>query len=155
MLLHDLSGGETATYVDLRTFGADSMSCGACGFVPCGMGEGGIGCPGPADDPLNQAGEGYVTNAQPFREGRVTLARLIKLPDGVLAMHCIGGTARHEASLLREYGCPPYPMVRIEPDVPVAQFARRLGGNHYALVYGDHRAALERFCEYADVPMVD
>ena len=54
-----------------------------------------------------QGGEGgYLTSTSFFKPGKLTLARLLKFPDGKLAIHRATGTATGETPPLREISTP-------------------------------------------------
>lgn len=150
VILSDLSGGEISAYVDLRTFHDDGMDVGACGYAPCGLTGGKARVSGP-EAPENGNPEGYLTNCSGLREGRLTMARLLKFPGGELKLHITGAAARKEETPLQEMGCPYYPMAKILPDIPIEQFADRVGANHYALVYANVLPAARYFCKYTGI----
>jgi L-fucose isomerase-like protein len=153
MLLYYLSGGKVSAYVDLRTFHEEGMDVGACGYAPCSLTGGKATVSGP-EAPGNGNPEGYLTNKSGFQEGRLTMARLLKFPGGVLKLHITGAEATPMESPLQEMGCPYYPMAKVVPDVPMAQFTQYLGANHYALIYDDVAAAAKVFCKYTNIQTV-
>ncbi len=145
-VLSQLAGGTVSTYVDIRTLKNNVLSVGACGFAPCAL------TGGKAE--VGGLGGGYLTNSSSLREGRVTLARLVKLPEGQLGLHLTGGTAASEKQRLWEYGCAPYPMAAIRLDCDIASFREKIGANHYALVYRELTEAAGYFCRFAGVEMI-
>ncbi len=145
LVLHLLSGGGTSSYADVRTVTAEGLDLGACGMCPAVLTGGKIETDG--------AG-GYLTNASPMNAGKVTLARLLKRPDGRLLMHAFSGTAKPLEAPLREYGCAAYPMTHVVLDTPAADFAEKAGANHYALIYEDLLPALRLFCRYAGIELI-
>lgn len=153
MMLHDLSGGSVTTYADLRTFYEDGIDAGACGYAPCGL-TGGTAAVGGAEAPGNACSPGYLTNRAGLKEGRLTMARLLKFSDGTLKLHLIGANAAAVTPPLQEMGCPYYPMAKLTPDVPVEQFMRYVGANHYALVYEDILDAARMFCRYTQIELL-
>ncbi len=152
-LLHLLSGGKTAAYVDLRTFHQDGLDVGACGMAPSSLTGNVIEVSGP-EAPGNANPPGYLTNKASFNAGRLSLARTLKFPEGKLGLHFTGGTASPMASPLQEMGCPYYPMARIVPDMPMDRFLSHVGANHYALVYDDVEAAAAYFCRYTGLDLI-
>lgn len=154
LLLTLLSGGEISGYVDLRTFHEDGMDAGACGFAPCGMTGGKAEVSGP-EAPENGAPGGYLTNKSGLGEGRLTMARLLKYPGGVLKLHLTGATAVKEEIPLQEQFCPYYPMAKLIPDVPMDRFMQYVGANHYALVYSQVMDAAKYFCKYMEIELVN
>ncbi len=153
LTLYFLSGGQTTAYVDLRTFHEDGMDVGACGYAPCGLTGGKAEVSGP-EAPENGAPAGYLTNKSGFREGRLTLARILKFPGHKLGLHLTTGTAVAEQEYLQEQFCPYYPMVKILPDVSMEQFMHYVGANHYALVYEDVVDAAQLLCKYMDMDLL-
>lgn len=153
MILHYLSGGKTSAYVDLRTFGSDGMDVGACGFAPCALTGGKAEVSGP-EAPGNGNPSGYLTSKSSFDCGRITMARLLKFPGGVLKLHWSGASAQTMESALQEMGCPYYPMTKVVPDISVERFMEYVGANHYALVYDELAASLAFFCKYTGIEMV-
>lgn len=145
VILHLLSGGQTATYADLRTFTKSGMDVASCGFAPTDLTHG----------IAEVAGEkGYLTNKTAMNEGRLTLARMLKRPGGVLELHATGGEAADLPERLLEYGCAPYPMTHIKPDMDMARFMENVGANHYAIVYRDVMDALKVFSKYTGVTLL-
>ncbi len=153
LLLTLLSGGEISAYVDLRTFHEDGMDVGACGFAPCGLTEGKAEISGP-EAPDNGAPAGYLTNKSGFREGQLTMARILKFPGHKLGLHITGATAEKETTPLQEQYCPYYPMAKIKPAIPMERFMEYVGANHYALVYKDVLDAAKYFCKYMDIQLL-
>ena len=153
LILHYLSGGKVSAYADLRTFHDDGMDIGACGYAPCAL-TGGVAKVSGPEAPENGNPDGYLTNCAGLQEGRLTMARLLKFPGGVLKLHMTGATAKAEPAPLQEMGCPYYPMAKVVPDVPMAQFTQYLGANHYALIYDDVAAAAKIFCKYTNIQTV-
>ena len=153
MILFYLSGGSTSTYVDLRTFHADGMDVGACGFAPCAL-TGGTAQVGGPEAPENGAPGGYLTNKAGLQEGRLTLARLLKFPGGKLCLHMTCGKAVREETPLQEQFCPYYPMAKICPDMPMEEFMEHVGANHYAMVYEQVHDAAKLFCKYTGMELL-
>lgn len=145
--------GDTTAYVDLRTFHKTYMDVGACGYAPSDLTGNIIEVSGP-EAPDNGNPAGYLTNKSGFNKGRITMARLIKLPEGKLSLHTVGATIDTIDKPLQEMGCPYYPMGKITPDCDMEQFLSVVGANHYALVYGEIIDALNYFCRYTDTDMI-
>ena len=145
IILHNLSQGKTATYADLRTFTKEGMDVGACGMCPTDL----------TGDLAQASGEnGYFANASDMNMGKVTLARLLKKPDGKLELHNATGYATPIEERLQEFGCPEYPMAHIALDSDMEAFMEKTGANHYAIVYGDVTDELKLFCKYSGVTPV-
>lgn len=143
-LLKLLSGGKTPTYADLRTFREDGMDVGACGFAPTNLtGErsetGGSG--------------GYLTNTSDLNRGRITLARVLKKPEGKLQIHAVTGEMSVISDRLTEFGCAPYPMGHVTVD-DMGAFLGNVGANHYAIVYDDVTEALRVFAKYENMELI-
>ncbi len=154
MLLYYLSGGKVTAYVDLRTFHEEGMDVGACGYAPCSLTGGKAQVSGP-EAPENGNPEGYLTTKSSFNAGRLTMARLLKFPGGVLKLHITGASAAPMESSLQEMGCPYYPMARITPDISMERFMQYVGANHYALVYEDVAAAAAYFAKYTGIDLIN
>lgn len=148
VILQQLTGCN-ATYVDLRTFTDEGMEVGACGFAPAGM-TGGCADTGLTGEPES----GYLTNANAFDKGAVTLARMLKYPGGELALHMAKGTAEQAERPLREMGCPRYPMAKVRLDSSMEDFMSHVGANHYALTYGSADGVAAMFCKYTGISLL-
>ncbi|MBR3144347.1 MAG: hypothetical protein IKF53_00450 [Clostridia bacterium] len=152
-ILYALSGGKTSAYVDLRTFGGDTIDAGACGYAPSALTGDKIEISG-SEAPGNQNPPGYIANRSGFNEGRITLARVLKMPGGKLALHICGADASKIDSPLQEMGCPYYPMVKIKPDISMDRFLSLVGANHYALIYDEIMPAAFYFCRYTGIDLI-
>ncbi|MBP5288343.1 MAG: hypothetical protein J6Z79_00535 [Clostridia bacterium] len=152
-LLHLLSGGKVAAYVDLRTFHKDGMDVGACGMAPSSLTGNKIEVSGP-EAPGNGNPPGFLCNKSSFNPGRVSLARVLKFPAGKLGLHFTPATAEKMSGPIQEMGCPFYPMARVKPDMPMDRFLENVGANHYALVYDDVTLAADFFCRYAGMDLI-
>ena len=120
---------KVSPYVDLRAYDSEGITVASCGYAPSSL------C---CDFPVKVCTEagGFLTNMSCFKEGEMTLARLVKDGPG-LKIHVVTGTAEGRVEVLREYGCPIYPMTRVVLDSSVKEFRERVSGNHYAFVYGN------------------
>lgn len=135
-----------APYIDVRAYDKEGITVASCGYAPCSM------C---SDSPVMVCSEadGFLTNMSCFKSGSVTLARLIK--DGLsMKLHTVTGNAVGAVEPLREMGCPLYPMTRIVLDTSVRDFRDKVGGNHYAFVYGDASEKLGLACRMLGFPVM-
>ena len=94
-----------------------------------------------------------LCNSSPYREGRVTLARLGIEGHG-FKMHLAAGETV-PASDFHEVGCPPYPLIALELDGNTDEFMQNLVSQHYGFCYGDVRAELRSLCRLLDISLVD
>lgn len=154
LILHYLSGGELTTYADTHELTGTKILWGACGFAPAGMCIGGkIVCQLPAENPtgLGATFKDYITNKNCMKEGRMTVARILKEPDGSFTLHAAGGRAVGEIGAASEFGSPQYSFTEMILDADFDRFAGNMGSHHYALVYAELLEDLELFCKYTDI----
>lgn len=144
LILRLLSGGRTVSYADVRTITPERMDLGACGMCPAGLTGKSIRAGGTG---------GYFTNASGITGGPMTLARLLKGPGGTWTLHALTGEAKDPEEPLREYGCPPYPMISFFPRGGTQSFAEKAGANHYAFLFGDWLPELKVFCRFAGISL--
>ena len=83
----------------------------------------------------------------------MTLARVLKYPGGQLALHMAGGMTEKTERPLREMGCPRYPMGNIRLAVPMEDFLKHVGANHYALIYNHVGEEAALFCKYTGMTL--
>lgn len=139
LMLYYLTGGDVTSYGDLHDiYAGDEVLFGACGFAPMSHAAG-----QPRIDKHTALYEGLL-NTSPYKDGRVTLARLANDGPGY-KMHIVTGQARPPLPF-REVGCPPYPFIRVALDGDAGDFMQRLMSQHYAIVYGDVSGSLLELC---------
>lgn len=149
MVMHYLSGGETATYADIHEILENRVLVAACGYAPSGMC---IGSRVIADlPPENATGLGatfkdYITNKNYLKPGSVTFGRFLKEPDGEYCLHYTTGEAAGDIGRVTELGAPQYPFTEIALHTNIDQFAQHMGSHHYAIVYSDLTAEMDLFC---------
>jgi len=87
----------------------------------------------------------------PFREGTVTLAKLLRPVDGKLRLFVAGGRAISSVGARGSVAT-----VQPEPSAEafLAAMMRHAVEHHVALVYGDWKRELELFCQFTGVELV-
>ena len=144
LMLYHLTGGGVTSYGDLHdVYPDDEVLFGACGFAPLSHAAG-----QPQVGKHTALYEGLL-NQSPYREGRVTLARLANDGPGY-KMHIVAGQAKPPPRF-REVGCPAYPFMRIALDGKADSLMQNLMSQHYAIVYGDVRQPLLELCRLLGV----
>jgi L-fucose isomerase-like protein len=145
--------GQSTTFMELYEYFPDRLLTGVCGFAPAAVLDGGkVSVRGYS---WGGSSAGMVNTGQ-MKEGRVTLARLA--PRGEpYRMHIITGEGHRPRSWEESGWAPPaphFPSLEIVLDDGVESFAQKALAQHYALVYGDHRAKLERLCRLLDIQVI-
>jgi L-fucose isomerase len=145
--------GQSTTFVELYEYFPDRLLTGVCGYVPQALIEG----EQISVRSYSWGGSGAgVVNTGQMKEGRVTLARLA--PRGEpYRMHIVTGEGFHPRSWEESGWAPPaphFPSLEIVPDKGVDSFVQKMLAQHYALVYGDHRAAIERLCRLMSIQVI-
>lgn len=139
LMMYFLTGGGVTSYGDLHDiYPGNELLFGACGFAPMSMAAG-----QPQIGKHTALYEGLL-NTSSYKEGVVTLARLANDGHGY-KMHIAAGQAKLPPPF-REVECPPYPFIRVALDGDADDFMQNLMSQHYAIVYGDVRAALLELC---------
>jgi L-fucose isomerase-like protein len=139
LMLYHLTGGGVTSYGDLHdVYPGEEVLFGACGFAPMSHAAGQFRV-----GKHTALYEGLL-NQSPYKEGRVTLARLANDGPGY-KMHIATGQAK-PPPLFHEVGCPPYPFIRVALDGQADSFMQNLMSQHYAIVYGDMREPLLELC---------
>jgi len=154
LVMHYLSGGETTTYADTHELTGTKILWGACGFAPARMCiDEKIICQLPAENPtgLGATFKDYITNKNCLKEGRMTVARLLKEPDGSFTLHAAGGKAVGDIGVTSEFGSPQYSFTEMILDAEFESFAENMGSHHYALIYAELLEDLELFCKYKNI----
>jgi len=149
LLMHYLSGGKVTTYADMHEILSDRVLVAACGFAPgdmCIEGKVIPDIPSKDAEGLGATFGDYITNKNYLKEGKVTLGRILKDPDGNFTFHMANGTAIGNIGQVCEIGCPQYPFTEIMLSTPVDRFAQNMGSHHYAIVYDDLQDEVELFC---------
>jgi L-fucose isomerase-like protein len=146
--------GQVGAYFEFYEFlGNDRLLIGVPDFVPAEVVEGDVHVvPWPGFAALR----GGLLNVSKVKPGPVTICRLG--PDGdKFQLHVAAGFA-HPPRAWEEagWGKPPpqLPSVEVElEDTSLGAFADRVLGQHYILVYGDHRDTLAAFCRLLEVTL--
>jgi L-fucose isomerase-like protein len=90
----------------------------------------------------------YITNKNWLKEGRLTMARILKRAGGGFTLHSATGKAVGDIGAVSEYGAPQYAFTEVVLDKDVYTFAQDSGSHHYALVYDDLNEAFSEYCKY-------
>jgi L-fucose isomerase-like protein len=148
LILHYLTG-ETTSYGDFHNVTEREILLAACGFAPLSYAAG-----RPIVNKHTALYEGLL-NSSPYKEGTVTVARLgARGSGGGFKMHIAGGKAVPPPPF-HEVGCPPYAYTSVELDGDTDEFVQNLFSQHYAIAYGDVRAALHELCWMLDIAVVN
>lgn len=150
LIMHYLSNGEVTTYADIHEILKDRLLVAACGFAPGRMCIGNKiipDIPGETREGLGATFGDYITNRNYLKEGPVTLARVLKNPDGKFSIHIAQGKAIGDVGRVSEIGCPQYPFTEIKLSSKIDSFAQNMGSHHYSIVYADLQEDLELFCK--------
>lgn len=157
LILHYLSEGLPTTYADIHEILSDRILVGACGFAPGALCIDNKVIP----DMLNDNPEGlgatfgdYISNKNYLKKGKVTLARVLKDPDGGFTLHIAAGDALGDIGKLSEIGCPQYPFTEIKLSSNIDNFAQHMGSHHYAIAYKDLAEDLNLFCKIKDLRLI-
>jgi len=143
LFLHCISG-KTVGYGDVHDILPDnSIILAACGFAPLSF-----ALEKPQIGKHTALYEGLL-NCSVYKEGEVTLCRLASDGDGY-KMHITSGKAVIPPPF-HEINCPPYAGTKIILDDPAEQFMQKLMSQHYAIVYGNFREELLRFCHLLQI----
>lgn len=159
LLLYYLSGGKPTTYADTHELTGKRVLWGACGFAPATMClNDKIICELPSENPFGLGatfGE-YITNRNYLKEGRLTIARILKEHDGSFTLHATTGDAVGEIEPTNEFGAPQYAFTETTINCDFDRFAQNLGSHHYALVYEELLDELDMFCKYKNIkPLIE
>jgi L-fucose isomerase-like protein len=134
-----LLSGATSTYWELYEILTDGILMGCCGFCPEAL----------LDEPMKvrvieQFLSGMGCCARP-KMGAYTLGRLGR-DDGKYLFHRVEGEAVAPPPWFEvPVGMPQHPSVNFMPDVPMAQLLRQLLAQHFAVVPGRWKEAVDEF----------
>lgn len=157
LIMHYLSGGEVTTYADIHEILADRLLVAACGFAPgrmCINNKVIPDIPGENREGLGATFGDYITNKNYLKEGLVTMARVLKDPDGQYSIHLVKGKAIGDIGRVSEIGCPQYPFTEIKLFTDIDLFAQNMGSHHYSIVYGDLTEAFQLFCKIKKMNLI-
>ena len=144
--------GQVGAYFEFYEFMKDRVLVGVPDFIPAAVAEGkvrarlsrfGLLTPG-------------VLNISNVKTGRLTLCRLASRGDRY-RMHILTGEAVAPRSW-EEAGwdqpAPQLPGLEVILDGSVEEFAQKVLGQHYIIVYGDHRSQLADFCRLLGIDVI-
>ena len=148
-----LMSGQSSTFLELYEIFPDRVLMGVCGFVPTSLTRDGKAS-------VREYGWGGSTaglvNTAQMKTGRVTLARL-SLRGERYKMHLLTGEGFAPRPWEESGWAPPaprFPSLEIVLDTGVGDFAAKALAQHYGMVYGDHRQALEDLCRLLDIEVI-
>jgi L-fucose isomerase-like protein len=148
-----LMSGASSTFMELYEIFPDRLLMGVCGFVPTSFTRDGRAS-------VREYGWGGSTagmvNTAQMKTGRLTLARL-SLRGERYRMHLLTGEGFTPRSWEESGWAPPaprFPALEIVLDTGVDDFAAKALAQHYGMVYGDHRQALEDLCRLLDIEVI-
>lgn len=143
--------GQTTTFMEHYEFMPDRLLVGVCGYAPLSLVDGAIQVRGHGWGGFS----GMVLTSQ-LKEGRLTLARLSSEGDHY-RMHVVSGQGIKPRAWEELGWIPPaprFPSFEVVLDTPVADFAQKVAGQHYAVVYGDHVGKVRELCRLLDIEVV-
>jgi L-fucose isomerase-like protein len=143
--------GQCAAYFEFYEFFRDSVLVGVPDYVPAEVVEGKVKVTRAAFGGIS----GGLLNISTVKTGRLTMARLSNVADQYTMHICTGeGRLRSWEEAGWDRPAPQLPSLEIFLDTPVDDFARQVSGQHYIIVYGDHREALSDFCYLKNINIV-
>ncbi|MCC6124215.1 MAG: hypothetical protein IT426_04590 [Pirellulales bacterium] len=148
VILGSLSGS-MSTYWELYEILGKGILLGCCGFCPESF----------LEEPMKvrvieEFFSGLGCCGQP-KMGAYTLGRLGKNPRGEYLFHCVEGeTAPPPAWCEVAIGPPQHPSVTFLPDGSTAEMLERVLAQHFSVVSGRWRSAVEEFARLLDIPLI-
>jgi len=143
LILHYISEKVTG-YGDMHDIlSGNSVLFASCGFAPLSFA---VGKPQIGKHTAQYEG---LLNSSAYKQGEVTLCRLASDGNGY-KMHITSGEVVVSPPF-REIDCPPYPLAKIILSDPAEQFMQQIMSQHYAIVYGNFREELLRFCRLLQI----
>ena len=144
--------GQVGAYLEFYEFMRDRLLVGVPDYVPSAI------VAGRPRARLSRFGllSAGVLNVSKVQTGRITLCRLAGRGAGY-KMHIVTGEAvppRRWEEAGWDQPAPQLPGLEVILDVPVADFARKVLGQHYILAYGDQRGQLEDFCRLLGIEVM-
>ncbi|MFB3881243.1 MAG: hypothetical protein ACE149_08260 [Armatimonadota bacterium] len=148
-MLHYLSGGDTASFVESYEFWDDRILFGVCGFVPPSMTRGERRA-----KVFKTARFDGLMAVPEMKLGRVTLCRPF-WREGQMRMHIVTGEAVEPRSWVEVgFELPKHPSFELVLDGSVEHFIAHVPSQHYSFAYGDHAEALVELCHILGVEVV-
>ena len=138
-------------YMEFYEFFADSLLLGVPDFVPAEVVNGKVKVTPAAFGNIS----GGLLNISIMKTGRLTMARLSNKGDQYTMHICTGeGKLKSWEEAGWSYPAPQLPSLEIFPDTSVEDFAQKISGQHYIIVYGDYLQALKDFCFLKNIKVV-
>jgi L-arabinose isomerase len=143
--------GQCAAYLEFYEFFEKSVLMGVPDFVPAEVVKGKVKVTPAAFGNIS----GGLLNISTLNTGMLTLVRLSNTGDQY-TMHVSTGEGKlrswEEAGW--DYPAPQLPSLEIFLDTPVEDFAQKVSGQHYILIYGNHLQALRDFCFLKNIQVI-
>jgi L-fucose isomerase-like protein len=145
--------GQVGAYLEFYEFFTDRLLMGVPDYVPSEVVEGRVRVlPWPGFGGLKDG----ILNVSKVKTGRATICRLASRGDHY-KLHVVTGEAVAPRSWEEagwEPPAPQLPSVEFIPDCSVEEFAQKVYGQHYIIVYGDHREGLVDLCKLLGIEVV-
>lgn len=143
--------GQCAAYLEFYEFFEESVLMGVPDFVPSEIVNGKI--------KVTQAAFGGISggllNISDIKAGPLTIARLSNTANQYTMHICTGeGRSRPWEEAGWDQPAPQLPSLEIFLDTPVEEFAQKISGQHYIIVYGNHIRELTDFCYLKNINVV-
>lgn len=143
--------GQCAAYLEFYEFFENSVLLGVPDFVPAEVVDGKVKVTPAAFGNIS----GGLLNISTMKTGRLTMVRLSNTGDRYTMHICTGeGKLKSWEEAGWDYPAPQLPSLDIFLDSPVEEFAQKISGQHYIIVYGDHSQALRDFCYLKDIKVI-
>jgi L-arabinose isomerase len=143
--------GQCAAYLEFYEFFEKSVLLGVPDFVPAEVVNGKVKVTPAAFGNIG----GGLLNISTLKTGKLTLVRLSNTGDQYTLHVCTGeGKLRSWEEAGWEYPAPQLPSLEIFLDTPVEDFAQKVSGQHYIIVYGNHLQALRDFCFLKNIQII-
>ncbi len=141
LMLMWLSGQRQVMFLEHYEHHPEWILLGEDGYCPSDYVDGAVQI-----KPVETVLLGGIVQCSKLRQGRMTLACLAEEEDGY-RMHIVTGEGRQPPQWV-EMGVPlpPWPSVKLYPDVPVRRILDHVQSQHFAMVYGDHVEELLNLC---------
>lgn len=143
--------GQCAAYLEFYEFFENSFLMGVPDFVPAEIVQGKVKVTPAAFGNISSG----LLNISTLKTGKLTLARLSNTGDNYTMHICTGeGRLKSWEEAGWDHPAPQLPSLEIFPDTPVDDFAQKVSGQHYIMVYGDHHESLKNFCYLKNITVI-
>lgn len=143
--------GQCAAYLEFYEFFEESVLMGVPDFVPSEIVNGKVKVTRAAFGGIS----GGLLNISDIKAGPLTIARLSNTANQYTMHICTGeGRFRPWEEAGWDQPAPQLPSLEIFLDTPVEEFAQKISGQHYIIVYGNHIRELTDFCYLKNINVV-